>query len=131
MTGSVEPSNSRAWPDEQIEALFAEGLAAFITAHLGAKMHRGRIREYFPHLDLLLVDESDDRKRPDGVPVSWLGDIEDLPTAVGDMLWRSVENHAEGVEAKIFVIGGRSRPPPTPRQWDGHGNPVRRLRRLH
>ena len=55
MTLLVEQSDSRAWTDEQMEVLFAEGFPKFITADLAVKEYIGRVREYFAHLDVMLI----------------------------------------------------------------------------
>src|SRR5580765_5504372 len=56
VTYTVELSNARAWTDEQMGALFAEGFPAFITADREVKKYIARVRETFPHLDVMLVD---------------------------------------------------------------------------
>jgi len=107
MTLLVEQSDSRAWTDEQMEVLFAEGFPKFITADLAVKEYIARVREYFPHLDVMLVDESDTPVATGwGVPISWLGDVADLPSSFADVLRRAIEVHDSGVEANTFVICG-------------------------
>jgi hypothetical protein len=107
MTLRVERSDSWAWTDEQMEALFAEGFPKFITADLAVKEYIGRVREYFPHLDVMLVDESDTPVATGwGVPISWLGDVADLPSSFADVLRRAIEVHDSGSEANTFVICG-------------------------
>ncbi|NNN07798.1 MAG: hypothetical protein HKL85_01225 [Acidimicrobiaceae bacterium] len=107
MTLLVEQSNSRAWSDEQMEVLFAEGFPKFITADLAVKEYVGRVREYFPHFDVMLIDEYDTPVATGwGVPISWLGDVADLPSSFADVLRRAIEVHDSGVEANTFVICG-------------------------
>jgi len=107
MTLRVEQSDSRTWSDEQMEALFAEGFPKFITADLAVKECIGRVRDYFPHLDVMLVDESDKPVATGwGVPISWLGDVADLPSSFADVLRRAIEVHDSGLDANTFVICG-------------------------
>jgi hypothetical protein len=107
MTLLVEQSDSRAWTDEQMEVLFAKGFPKFITADLAVKEYIGRVREYFPHLDVMLIDESDTPVATGwGVPISWLGDVADLPSSFADVLRRAIEVHDSDVEANTFVICG-------------------------
>ena len=107
MTLLVQRSDSRAWTDEQMEVLFAEGFPKFITADLAVKEYIGRVREYFPHLDVMLIDECDTPVATGwGVPISWLGDVADLPSSFADVLRRAIEVHDSGVEANTFVICG-------------------------
>jgi len=103
----VERTDARTWPDDQMEALFAAGFPAFITADLEVKRYLPRVREYFPQLDVVLVDE-DERPAATGwgVPVSWTGDVADLPTSFADVLRRAVEVHESASEADTFVICG-------------------------
>ena len=107
MTLLVEQSDSRAWTDEQMEVLFAEGFPKFITADLAVKEYIGRVRQYFAHLDVMLIDEYDTPVATGwGVPISWLGDAADLPSSFANVLRRAIEVHDSGVEANTFVICG-------------------------
>jgi hypothetical protein len=51
--------NARPRPDDQLEAPFAGGWSAFITADQDAKRHIGRVRELFGDLELVLLDAGD------------------------------------------------------------------------
>jgi len=107
MTLLVERSDARAWTEEQMEVLFAGGFPTFITADLAVKEYIGRVREYFPHLDVMLVDVGDTPVATGwGVPTSWWGDVADLPCSFADVLRRALEVHDAGVEANTFVICG-------------------------
>lgn len=107
MTLSVERSDARAWTDEQMETLFAEGFPTFISADRAVKEYIGRVRECFPHLDLMLVDEGDTPAATGwGVPLAWSGDVADLPRSFADILRRALEVHDAGAEANTFVICG-------------------------
>ncbi|GAB1640465.1 transferase [Krasilnikovia sp. MM14-A1259] len=91
-----------------MDALFAEGFPAFITADQEVKKYIGLVREYFPHLDVMLVD--DEKGEPVatgwGVPISWSGEVENLPVSFADVLRRAVEVHQTGSGADTFVICG-------------------------
>ena len=107
MTLLVERSDSRAWTDEQMEVLFAEGFPKFIIADLAVKEYIGRVREYFPHLDVMLLDEYDTPVETGwGVPISWLGNIADLPSSFADVLRRAIEVHDSGLEANQTRVQG-------------------------
>jgi hypothetical protein len=107
MTLRVERSNSRVWSDEQMEVLFAEGFPRFITADLDVTEYIGRVREYFPHLDVMMVDESDTPTATGwGVPMTWSGDVADLPSSFAEILRRAIEVHDSGSESNTFVICG-------------------------
>lgn len=106
MSLQIERTSARAWPDEQMEALFAEGFPAFITADREVKKHIGRVRELFAALDIMLVDGDEPVATGWGVPIAWTGDVEDLPVSFADILRRAVEAHDRGLEANALVIGG-------------------------
>ena len=107
LTYTVELFSDRAWPDEQMNALFAEGFPAFITADAEVKKYIARVRTNFPHLYVMLVDEVGVPGATGwGVPISWSGDVDDLPTSFADVLRRSVELADAGADANTFVICG-------------------------
>ncbi len=90
-----------------MEILFAEGFPKFITADLAVKEYIGRVREYFPQFDVMLIDEDDTPVATGwGVPIAWLGDVVDLPRSFADVLRRAIEVHDTCVEANSFVICG-------------------------
>ncbi len=108
MAYRVELSSARTWSDAQLNGLFAEGFPEFITADQEVKKYIGRVREYFPHLDVMLVDAERDEPVATGwgVPISWSGETDELPTSFADVLRRSVENHETSADADTFVICG-------------------------
>jgi hypothetical protein len=107
MTLRVERSNSRVWSEEQMEALFAEGFPKFISADIAVKEYIERVREYFPHLDVMMIDESDNPVATGwGVPISWSGEVVDLPSSFAEVLRRAIEVHDSGLESNTFVICG-------------------------
>jgi len=104
---AVEPFDARQWPEEQMKALFAEGFPAFITADQEAKGYIGRVREWFPHLNIVLVAQGETPVATGwGVPIRWSGDVADLPSGYTDATRRAVALHEAGGEPDTFVICG-------------------------
>ena len=101
----IERTDAREWTDEQLQALFSEGFPEFIVADRLAKQYIGRVREWFPELNLMLVD---DRGWPVaggwGIPIRWDGRPETLPTGYTDATIRAVEGREQGVEPDTLVI---------------------------
>jgi hypothetical protein len=60
MSLHVERTGERDRPEDQMERLFAEGFPAFITADQLGKQYIGRVREWFTHQDLILLDDEDE-----------------------------------------------------------------------
>ena len=60
---TAERFDARSWPDDQLDTLFGGAFPAFITADQVAKQYIGRVREWFPELNIILVDD-------DQVPVA-------------------------------------------------------------
>ena len=88
-------------------ALFAEGFPVFITADHEVKKYISRVREYFPQLDVMLVDEVEAPAATGwGVPIVWSDEVDDLPTSFADVLRRAVESYESGSDANTFVICG-------------------------
>ncbi len=107
MTFSVELTSARAWTDEQMAVLFAEGFPPFITADQEVKRWIRRVREYFTRLDVVLVDADGEPAATGwGVPLAWSGRAEDLPSSFADVLRRSVETHESAAPTDTFVIAG-------------------------
>ena len=107
MTYQLESSDFRTWPDDQMEALFAEGFPDFITEDQAVKTYIGRVREYFPHLNVMLVENDDTPVATGwGVPIAWSGDVADLPMTFADLLGRAVEARDAGEETTTFVMCG-------------------------
>lgn len=107
MPTTVERFDKREWSGEQLEALFAEGFPAFISADKDAKRYIERIRKWFPQLDIVLVDEDDAPVATGwGVPIQWSGDVSDLPAGYTDSLRRAVELYDAGGTPDTFVICG-------------------------
>lgn len=107
MALTIERSDARTWPEEQMEELFSEGFPDFIVADRLVKEYIGRVREWFTALDLTLVDEDQVPVAAGwGVPIQWDGVTETLPTGYTDALVRAVEDREKGLEADTLVICG-------------------------
>lgn len=107
MQYTVEPTSQRAWADEQMERLFAEGFPGFITADPEVKKYISRVREYFPQLDVILVSEDGQPAATGwGVPVPWADDVADLPQSFADILRIAVGARESGFDTNTFVICG-------------------------
>lgn len=104
---TVERTDARAWSDEQMQALFAEGFPAFIVADQLAKQYIGRVREYFPDLNLTLVDNTDNPVAAGwAIPLRWDGTAADLPAGYTDATIRAVQGREQGVTPDTLVICG-------------------------
>ena len=72
---AVERLDARAWSDEQLEPLFGGAFPGFITADQGVKEYIGRVRAWFPELNIILIDAGDVPVATGwGVPIRWSGD---------------------------------------------------------
>jgi GNAT superfamily N-acetyltransferase len=107
MISTAERSDARNRPDEQLAELFSEGFPQFITADRLVTQYIGRVREFFPELDLTLVDEDGVPVAAGwGVPVRWDGLVGGLPSGYSDALVRAVEGHEDKVDPDTLVICG-------------------------
>jgi hypothetical protein len=117
---TVERTDAREWSDEQMADLFSEGFPPFITADKLAAQYIGRVREWFPEWNLILVDaEQNPAATGWGIPVRWDSTVTDLPTGYTDATIRAVEGREQGIAADTLVIcgavvAGRQRYPLTP-----------------
>lgn len=103
----VEVTIARERPDEQMEALFAEGFPAFITADREVSKHIGRVRELFTGLDIILLDEHDVPVATGwGVPLAWAGEATALAATFADVLREAVELQDAAGRADTMVICG-------------------------
>lgn len=112
MQTRIERFDAREWPAEQLDQLFSEGFPTFITSDQLAKQYIGRVQEYFSHLNIVLLDESDFLVAGGwGVPLVWNGETDSLPHGYSESLKRAVENHEANESPNTFVIcGGIVRP---------------------
>ena len=107
MIFSVERTDARNRPAEQLAELFSEGFPAFITADRVGKAYIGRVREWFADLDIMLIDEDGVPVAGGwGVPIRWDGRAETLPGGYSETLVRAVEGREQGVEPDTLVICG-------------------------
>jgi GNAT superfamily N-acetyltransferase len=103
----VELTSATAWSDAQMDELFAEGFPPFITADLEVKRYIGRVRDAFPHLDIMLVSAAGEPVATGwGVPIRWNEDVDDLPSSFADVLGRAVALLDAEEAADTFVICG-------------------------
>jgi GNAT superfamily N-acetyltransferase len=104
---TVERTDAREWSDEQMGDLFSDGFPPFITADRLAKQYIGRVREWFPEWNLMLVDAQQNPAAGGwGVPVHWDGTVAGLPTGYTDAAIRAVEDREQGIATDTLVICG-------------------------
>lgn len=102
---SVVRFDEREWPDEQLDALFAEGFPEFILADREAEALIGAVRESFAALHIALVDAVETPVAAGwGVPIRWDGDVADLPSGYTDSLRRALALRADGGQPDTLVI---------------------------
>jgi hypothetical protein len=106
MATSVERFDARAWPDDQLEALFADAFPPFITADAAAGSYIDWVRKWFPEFNIMLVRDDVPVATGWGVPIGWNGLIADLPSGYTDTTRRAVELHEAAGHADTFVICG-------------------------
>ena len=107
MAVTVERTDAREWSDAQMEDLFSEGFPEFITADRLAKQYIGRVREWFPEWNLILVDaEQNPVATGWGIPVRWDGTVAGLPSGYTDTTIRAVEGREQGIAPDTLVICG-------------------------
>jgi GNAT superfamily N-acetyltransferase len=121
MSLTVERSDAREWPDEQMRLLYDGAFPPFITADKVAAQYIGRIREWFTDLYINLVDEDEVPVATGwGVPIRWSGEAADLPAGYTDTTRLAVEAREHGDACDTFVIcGGIVRPDRTGRGLAG------------
>lgn len=103
----LEPTGTRARDEAELAELFSAGFPEFITADQSVKPVIERVREYFAHLDVVMV--ADHRRAVAagwGVPFSWAGGPDALPETYGGLLCLAVEGHESGVPADTLALCG-------------------------
>jgi GNAT superfamily N-acetyltransferase len=104
---TAERFDARSWPDDQLDTLFGGAFPAFITADQVAKQYIGRVREWFPELNIILVDDDQVPVATGwGVPIRWNGHVADLPAGYTDTTKRAVEGRERAEAPDTFVICG-------------------------
>jgi GNAT superfamily N-acetyltransferase len=111
----------------QADEIFGADWPEFIFHDPVADQLVGRVREFFPHLSLLPVDEHDRIAAGGwGVPVPWDGAVDTLPGGYDDSLHRAVTLHEEGGPGDTLVIAAAQ----VRRDLQGRGLATRMLRTL-
>jgi hypothetical protein len=104
---TAERFDARSWPDDQLDTLFGGAFPAFITADQVAKQYIGRVREWFPELNIILTgDDQVPAATGWGVPIRWNGHVPDLPAGYTDTTKRAVEGRERAEAPDTFVICG-------------------------
>src|SRR6266567_3829978 len=108
----AEPMNARPRPDGQLEALFAGGWPAFITADQDVKQRIGRVRELFADLELVLLDGGGVIVAAGwALPISWTGEQADLPAGYADSLARALAaEHSDQAADTLVVMAAQVHP---------------------
>lgn len=102
---NVERFDAREWPEEQLDALFAEGFPRFVLADQDAKKLIGPVRDAFASLHIVLVADEDVPVAAGwGVPILWDGEVADLPDGYTDSLRRAVDLRRSGGQPDTLVI---------------------------
>ena len=96
---------ARACTADQLDALFsAGGWPAYIDADEVAAAALPRVRSEFGAHELALVDDGAVVAAGWGVPLSWNGTVDDLPTGYSDSLTRALLDHDRRLPADTFVL---------------------------
>jgi hypothetical protein len=92
MSLAVERLDARSWADTELDPLFEGAFPAIITADKVAKKYIDRVRQWFPELNIVLVEDGHVPVATGwGVPIRWNGDVADLPAGYTDTTRRAVE----------------------------------------
>jgi GNAT superfamily N-acetyltransferase len=90
--------------DDQARAAFRLGWPEFIFHDQDARAYLGRVGDYFPQYDILLLAGGEVVAGGWGVPVQWDGTIAALPQGYDDSLARSVTGHEQSVLPDSLVV---------------------------
>jgi GNAT superfamily N-acetyltransferase len=90
--------------DEQARAAFREVWPEFIFHDPVSAAHIGRVEQYFPDYDVLLLDEGQVVAGSWGVPMRWDGTAGDLPDGYDGALVRAVTGHEAAVPPDTLCI---------------------------
>jgi GNAT superfamily N-acetyltransferase len=90
--------------DEQATAAFRPGWPEFIFHDPISSEHIGRVETYFPHYDVLLLDDGQVVAGGWGVPIQWDGTINVLPAGYDGALISAVTGHENSVPADTLCI---------------------------
>ncbi len=102
---TIERFDSKPWPDDQLETLFSEGFPPFISADPVAHSYIDRVWEWFAEYNLVLLDAVGQLTAAGwAVPLSWNGEVTDLPSGYTDALRRAVMDHETSAPVNTLVI---------------------------
>ena len=90
--------------DEQAAAAFRPGWPEFIFHDPISAEYIGRVGDYFPSYDVLLLDEGQVFAGGWGVPIQWDGTVSALPDGYDGALVAAVAGHESAVPADTLCI---------------------------
>jgi GNAT superfamily N-acetyltransferase len=90
--------------DAQAEAAFRPGWPEFIFHDPISSEYVGRVETYFPHYDVLLLEEGQVVAGGWGVPIQWDGTASTLPDGYDGALISAVTGHEAAVPADTLCI---------------------------
>ncbi|PRY36835.1 hypothetical protein [Umezawaea tangerina] len=76
----------------------------FILKDPVSKTHRAAVREYFPHLDLLLVEDGEVVANAAGVALRWDGGVSTLPGGYDGAMVAAVREHESSVRPDTLCV---------------------------
>lgn len=104
--GGIEVVTSAGRPDleEQARAAFRGEWPEFIFHDPVSAAHVGRVPEYFPHYDILLLDAGDVVAGGWGVPIAWDGTVAALPDGYDGALVAAVSGHENEIAPDTLSV---------------------------
>lgn len=100
----VVTSGDRPELEDQTRAAFRGEWPEFIFHDPVSAEHIGRVSEYFPHYDILLLDDGEVVAGGWGVPIAWDGSIASLPDGYDGALVSAVTGHENGVAPDTLSV---------------------------
>ena len=100
----VEPMRVWGRSEAQLAALFGDGWPAFIDADLLAAQHLPVVRDTFGGLEVALLQDDVLVGAGWGVPITWSGASDQLPSGYSESLARAVSDHQSGVTPDTLVV---------------------------
>jgi GNAT superfamily N-acetyltransferase len=89
---------------DEVEAAFRAEWPEFIFQDPVSAAHVGRVEEYFPRYDVLLLDGGEVVAGGWGVPLAWDGGTESLPDGYDGALVLAVNGHENGVAPDTLSV---------------------------
>lgn len=104
--GEIEIVTSSERPDleDQARAAFRGEWPEFIFHDPVSASHIGRVAEYFPHYDILLLDQGEVLAGGWGVPIAWDGTVAALPEGYDGALVSAVAGHEHGAAPDTLSV---------------------------